>query len=224
MLAADGLLEASVGLAGYSTPERQSRIDVLSKHLVRLFLTGEDTTPLTSSYALHGAAMLACVPSLRQTASGKQHTIEVATQVSDNLQDVAAEIMQNNLTICPTTSLTGKLSEVSVLGAMWWSVANGYFHEDSYAHLESSRRDRGTLEGRRNGFDISFREGGRKPQRYQVQVKTTHHKTADNSYDPRKIKVVTPSDFIPPTKRETSGTIILKSLGGSEYTLIDQDR
>jgi|GEM_PF-4212325 hypothetical protein len=222
LVTADALLDASVGFDGHSTPERYSRIDELSTYLVRLFLVDGEATPLVSSEALHGAAMLACVPSLKQTAGGKQHTYEVATQVTDNLQDVAEEIIRANLAECPSNLVVGKLSEVSVLGAMWWSVANGYFHEDSYAHLESSRHDKGTLEGRRNGFDISFREGGQKPRRYRVQVKTTHSKRVDNSYDPRRIKVVTPSDFMPASDKRLSSTIILRALANGNKHLLNK--
>jgi hypothetical protein len=217
---ADLLLETTFITNGLCAQERQNKLEKTGFQLGQLLLEGEGDTPLVSSYAIHGAAMLACLPSLKQTATGRKHTIDVAQQVSSNLQDLSSEISRKKIATNPEDDILGILGETSVLAAIWWGIGNGYFHEDSYAVLTTVKKDVGTSIGMRNGFDISFKQGGDNSRKHKIQVKTRHSPRQDNSYDP-KIKVITPSDLTPVKGREFPTRTLIQALADGNIATLD---
>ncbi len=171
----------------------QEKIELLAnsqKYMGMLLLEGKGNTPLTSNAALRGAAMLACTPSLAKIAEGKENTFKVATQVLDNLQDLAYEIERGGMARNPKPDVLGTLSEISVLASIYWSIANGYFDGNSYAVLTNTKRDRSEHNGLRNRVDIIFKQGNSK---HLIQVKSSRGISA-KSYAPG-IKVITPTDL-----------------------------
>jgi len=146
------------------------------------------------------ASTLACAPSLVAVASEQPHNREIATRVYANFRKLSQQILSSRCLSRSEISnhygrtsqidrlICGQLSETAVLGAIWWSIANGKRSVDNFALPTKAAEDKGVLDdnGFKTGVDIkihSIKEG--EPQ--LIQVKTSnwrHESTADNPYAP----------------------------------------
>ncbi len=199
--------------------EKVEMLGEVSRRMGDLLLAGKDNTPISSGESLKAAAMLACMPSLVRVATGKEHTVIVANEVSDNLQDLAKEIERSGMARDSRPNVVGVLSEISVLASIWWSIANGYFDSNSYAVLTDTKRDSSDNIGLRNGVDIVFKQGGKKPKKHLIQVKSSKH-NSNKGYAPC-IKVITPTDLteVKPPKTAHPNTILSHIRTGNSLKL-----
>lgn len=187
---ADEMFHTTFVASGLGAVAKIDRLLELGDEMTGLLGEGGDASRFGTGEAIQGAAMLACLPSLIQQSTGHPHNERVATAVHDRLHDVATEMVETGVTRSRDCNIKGALSEFSVLSVLWGGVAYGYFAPDSYALLTHSRTNQSTPGCLRDGFDIRFRLGGKKPKTHAVQVKTSES-SQDKTYEPN-IRVVHP--------------------------------
>ncbi len=173
---------------GLCVPERLDKLQEAGDSLMNATYNGLSggTNPYVG---LKRAIALAHEPSLEVISRGSRHTRKTAEAVLSNLQDMSSFVVHHNMTA--TDRQIGVASELGVIGVAWWGIANGLMAEDSYVVPATFEQDRGSLVGKRNGFDFSLRIGGRKPRKLPVQVKTRIN-DKDMGYD-ESIPVVSPA-------------------------------
>jgi hypothetical protein len=170
-----------------STPETASkqleRLDAMSQNIGALVVQSWTSETSHLHRGLRAATFLACLPSLRTTAGLKAHTQAIATEVASNFEELSTTILTSP-DLKPETIKTragretfkdsvGQLSEIGVLGVLWWGIAHGLRHERSFALPATKQEDSGfrIKEGLSLATDIILRETNRK--KLPIQVKTT---------------------------------------------------
>ena len=146
--------------------------------------------------SLRLAGSLACIPSLVTVANSRVHTQATATEVTDNFQTLSSSVLDTRClgrkALCrlppedrTRPRIAGQLSEMGILGVLWWSIANGLREEGTYALPTTRVEDEGEVrDGYHTGTDIIVYEGIG-DERHKVQVKTSPPQDTDkNSYYP----------------------------------------
>jgi hypothetical protein len=124
------------------------------------------------------ATMYACLPSLERVAHSRPQSIEVAQQVSTNLQDICGYATADDFTERAyrrpaQRKLIGQLSELAVLGTLWWGVASGYRDSRTYILPATRQQDQGYEKDDYNlATDLILRQSGSR-QKSLIQVKSS---------------------------------------------------
>lgn len=214
----DDVLAAAFQAEGLSIGERLSELHQTSWKLGNLLMGSWESKASETAAAIHGATILSCLPSTEIVARGEQHNHKIAEEVLKNLRPLAKFAITANEKF-QNEYLKGIVSELSVLSALWWGIAEGYAPSNSYASLSRIKQDTGTKVGRKNGIDIIYRENDGRPKKYGIQVKTGWHST-HNAYAPR-IKVIATKKLVPPEYSSRASEAILRGTLGQRSNFMD---
>lgn len=176
---------ASVFAEKRTAAERQQSIIEKSWQLGNFVLSLDDQ--YHQAEVLKGATLIATIPSLVTVSTGQPHDHHIATNVHNEFVSIAEHIKQNKISGEQDKRTCGQLSETAVMGLLCWGIANGYDSPQSWARTATTKEDRGTCGGLRNGIDIVYYDK-LQGKRQLVQVKSSHNHFS-NGYDP-KIKIV----------------------------------
>ncbi len=164
-----------------------SKVDQLNDQAASLLLEPWESDPRYTVRGLRIAAMYACAPSLRTVASSQAHKISTAQEVADNMQDMCAHLVSPRFEVVKEkpehkAQLIGQLSEIAVLAAMWWGVANGYRDERSYMLPATKKEDVGYSKGGyKFAADLVLRQKSGKKQ--FIQVKNGYSRSAKRAIE-----------------------------------------
>ena len=174
----EDLLQTTFSTEGLSRLQRLDRIQQLSERAAGLLLEGWEDNPAYTRHALHLGALYACVPSLEAVARSTPHDASIAERVTISLQEFGQYLASDHfLDIAhqrdeDRQETIGQLSEIAVLGTMWWGVANGYRNERSYVlpatYQENQGRDKDDYW---LATDMVLRRTGSR-EKQPIQVKT----------------------------------------------------
>ncbi len=164
-------------------PESLELVSKFGRRLGRLAFAGLETSEWTPQESLRAAKVAACLPSLEVVAVNGIHNEDVATRVATNFRQLSDRILYTPaLTPYALRDLDeqgtafrevkGQLSEISVLGLLWWSIAHGQRDETAYALPTTTTQDAGILrDGFNYGADIIFHPNST-AEELLIQVKT----------------------------------------------------
>jgi hypothetical protein len=164
--------------------ENSTRTQAFGHNLGQLVGQGWDSGEWYPPHYLKVAKIVACLPSLVAVSESRPQTQSIARQVSSNFQYLADHILYTpSLTPDSLSDMDeehrtrrrtiGELSEIGVLGALWWSVANDLRDSETYPLPTTRAEDSGRIkkEGYNTGTDIIMRTSGSK-EGQALQVKT----------------------------------------------------
>lgn len=182
VVTSEAMLGAAFDPEGTPLRQRVERLEQLSGKASSLLLEdwGAASTDATSvAHGMRLAAIYSCLPSLETVARSETHDFSVALQVSDNLQDLSGHLGSDEFLDASLERparqkaiIIGHLSEIAVLGAMWWGIANGYRDERSYIVPSNAQLDMGrTKDDRKLAADLVYHRSGTKDKQL-IQVKT----------------------------------------------------
>lgn len=176
--------------------ERVEQLTLIEDGLDRLINRTLETRGRLDGPALHGFAVLCCMPSIQAAATGERQSAETAQIVSGSMQHMAELVIDQQVITQETGRRTkGVLSEVGILSTLWWGIANGELPGNSYALPASKAQDQSTP-GIRDGVDIIMRQTGKRHSgRHLIQAKTSRLRPRPlDNYLPG-IAVITPADL-----------------------------
>lgn len=206
----ESLLRTTFSPEGLSQSQRLDRIQQLSERAAGLLLENWEDNPAYTHQTMHLGALYACIPSLEAVASSAAHSVSIAQRVTENLQDLSLYLTSDHfLDIAhqreeDRQETIGQLSEIAVLGAMWWGVANGYRDERSYILPATYRENQGRdKDDYWLATDLVLRRTGSR-EKQPIQVKTSDEsaitKRKKATYHPALAVVAAGSISSPPTK------------------------
>jgi len=162
-----------------SSEAKIDRLQILRNKAGSLLSTGWERDNSLTPSALRMAARHCCLPSLEALALGPPHTSRVAQEVTENVQMLSDHALSANI-VPPMHSegklgqIVGELSEITILGLLWWSIANGYRDERSYIVPATRKKDgEPRIERRKRGIDLTLYGHHVKKQKVQVKTKST---------------------------------------------------
>lgn len=198
------------------TDSRQNPLPDLRVGAARLGQAVADCWSCRSEYlaeSLRAAGVLACLPSLETIAASKSHDVSVAEATSENFRQLASNILSTPRLSNPhaqelkhdprlSTHVRGQMSEIGILGVLWWSISTGRRDPQTYALPTTHAEDYGRRkDGYNLGADIAIRQNGSRKAKQLIQVKTSRDIKRNgaklNRYYPG-IAVVALSDVLQP--------------------------
>lgn len=138
-----------------------------------------ETDPVLTVPFLRAGTTLACQPSMLARVKKEKHGREIAENVVENLRDHYGRVIGSE--ICDWqeskeredyTDIRGCLSEMAILGTIWWGIANRKrFSPDTYMLPATKERDLAYIyDGRRRGIDFIL--GNARGVQNHIQVKS----------------------------------------------------
>lgn len=213
-----------------------SRLTALKIGAAALEQTVADCWDYPSNYLVEGlraAVVLACMPSLETIASSRSHDTDVAQASFANFQQLAGAILDRPSLSNPyalhydkdlKNHVRGQLSEIGVLGMLWWSIAAGRRDSQSFALPATRAEDSGRYKDEYNlGADIVMRQNGSRKAKQLIQVKTDRQAAHNKSkhYYPG-IAVVALTDILGHEQSQELPIRLLRTLtSGKEGQLDD---
>lgn len=177
--------------------------------------------------------VLDCLPSLAKSARERRHTIKVAETVNENLGQQLGIALEATKQYASRrhenkANIVGHLSEMAVLGVMWWGIQNHDDRTSNYAWPSLSRHDYGHRDdqGFNTGHDLVLSTGNK--QRHQVQVKSVAARHPDGGDKQvakkyaRHITVVGPPDLVESGRKHFATLVLVKALVGGDHETLER--
>ena len=184
---AETLLQTAFQAEGLSRAARLERLEHAGDRAANLLLENWESSPERAVRGIRLASVYGCAPSLDKVVRSEPHDFATAVEVSDNIQDIcqhlaARGVIDSLLKSKERVTVVGQLSELAVLGTMWWGVANGQRDERTYIVPSTIQEDNGRQkDDRQLASDLILRQAGKKHRYIQV-------KTADSPITRRKMR------------------------------------
>lgn len=204
----EAMLSMAFDPEGATLMQRVDGLKQLGDSACSLLLEGWSDRSADATSVAHGiklAAIYSCLPSLETVARSEQHSFGTALQVSDSLQDASEHLSSTEFLdslherrFRERALIIGHMSELAVLGAMWWGIANGYRDARSYIVPSNAQLDMGReKDDRQLAADLVLHRGGAKGNQL-IQVKSSDSQIARRKlrrYHP-EVAVVTASTLL----------------------------
>jgi hypothetical protein len=185
----DRLLDTAFASEEASFVERQEEHEWTRQAIGSVLLDDWESEDRLTAHALHAAAGFACAPSTEYIVRSKTHDKAVAEEVGTNMSDLAAYILDTPELSASTIKdrrdsrpLTGLITEIAVLGALWKGVERGYRDERQYVLPATLAQDASkVVNGNYTGFDLVIRQSGTPKKKGLIQVKNSPNYSPLNS-------------------------------------------
>lgn len=198
----DFMLASALDSEDLSAREKVDQLILVGQHIGGLLRAGwEQRSDLDET--IQGLTTYACMPSLVALAEGRPQTKKVAKAVTKNLRILSSHLLENCVDDIYDTRekessqhVIGRLSELSVMGALWWGVINGQRNLQCSILPVDRHEDAGKMrDGYNVGIDLVLQENG---TRRPIQVKSSLFSTTWDkieTYHP-DITILTPSMLV----------------------------
>ncbi len=225
----DQLLEAAFYYEGVPAIVRREDHEHTKRTIGTILLDDWETEDRVTAHALHAATGFACAPSTEQVLKGKPHNREIAQEVAENMTDLATHILQTPELYETgverrdnSKPLTGLITEIAVLAALWKGTAYGHREEKYYALPATYDQDTSRIvDGYHTGIDILLRKSGEPKKKGFIQVKTSSNYSRFNPeskvYQPG-IAVMTPALLLEDT--QARGYDLLEVVASDDKAMI----
>jgi hypothetical protein len=223
----DELINTALSGTMETSPERLETLDSLSQSMGALVTESWKNETEYLDRGLRAAGVLACLPSLQAIAAREEHTQAIATKVAVNFRALSHTVLATpDLHIGAIKArdglqayrvASGRLSEIGVMGLLWWGMAHGLRGEGSYALPATTKEDSG--DRRKDSLslatDIVLMEDGL--EKRPLQVKRTMPETHDYHPD---ITVVALSELVDKGPRNYRNLLALLSANNQSLAVI----
>lgn len=211
------LIDTAFNSQGVSRADRLSQMESISSRLGSFVLESWRENEHPESSYINAAATLAIAPSMQRITAEKPFDNSINIDVADNFQILCEHLNRSGLSRSKDPSTVGSLSEVAVMGTIWWGIANGYLQEGTHLKPSTLDQDASDRYGKKNGFDATLCMPKQKKVKLQIKTHQGYKKSAQYEDD----IVVVSLDMLNPCKNQSMrpNTLIRALAEGDTSTL-----